>query len=371
MVTRISPRDYEYLSAYLDGQLKEKAAQRLEARLAKETLLRDEYKEMQRMRVVLRSLPRQQVPRNFTLTPAMAGYRQQKSTRLYPVLGFASALASILFVLVVLGDFLGYVPSAPRVSESAAVQEAAPLAMAPQEATADDEAQMRSAAPPEESVAVLEADAMVTDEVMLKSVVVEEDVSSLQMTIPDSITPTETIELAQAEAETSVAEQAFGTGGGIYSDTLEMPMQVFVPTQPAELPETSSRMEEGPTPTCTPTPMPTETPLPTEIPVSTATPTPTPMPTETPVASFKLTEQYLSTATPTMEILAMVGEEGAGESTVDPLPELYLETTELLPQEQASQPTLTIRPVLIIQIGLLVLAVLTGAAFLVLRFKEN
>ena len=47
-------------------------------------------------------------PRNFTLTPEMAGVRTRSrpAMTLFPAFRLASALSSLLFVLVVLGDLL-------------------------------------------------------------------------------------------------------------------------------------------------------------------------------------------------------------------------------------------------------------------------
>lgn len=355
MATQIIPRDYQYLSAYLDGQLNGKDRQSLEARLAQEPNLRDELNEMRRMHAVLRSLPRSRAPRNFTLTPEMAGQRQQKPARLYPVMGFTAALASLLFVLIVLGDFLGYIPTNSGGIESAVVQESAPLAFAPTEGVEEGDAQMRSVAPLEESAAPLETEPLTTDEGLFLAPAVEDELSS-QMALPESITPTEEVMASSVEVEAIATEQPSGMGAGIYTDTLEMPLGVFA------LP---------PDVTSTPTPMPTETPVATPIPLSTATNTPTPVPTETPSVYLKelLVEQ--PTLTPTMEILAMAEEDSAGESSGDMLRDAAGENGEFLPEEEAPLRAFSIHPVLVIQIGLLVLAMITGAAFLFLRFKEE
>ena len=66
----------------------------------------------------------------------------------------------------------------------------------------------------------------------------------------------------------------------------------------------------------------------------------------------------------------MVDEQDAGESATEMQSDAARDVGELLAEEQASQPAAPIRTVLIMQIGLLVLALLTGAAFLILRFKE-
>ena len=112
MKTRISPRDWEQLSAYLDRQLKPSERSRLEARLQVDPGLRTALEELRRTRAVLRSTPQPRAPRKFTLTPEMVGARPAR--RLAPALGFVSALASIALIFVLIGDIFGRTaPAAP------------------------------------------------------------------------------------------------------------------------------------------------------------------------------------------------------------------------------------------------------------------
>lgn len=109
MTTKISPRDWEAISAYLDGQLSSKERVRLEDRLRSSTELRTALQEIRRTRAMLRSQPRLRAPRNFTLSPEMVGRQASAAApvgRLFPAMRLASALASFLFVLVLLGDLL-------------------------------------------------------------------------------------------------------------------------------------------------------------------------------------------------------------------------------------------------------------------------
>jgi hypothetical protein len=108
-MTRISSRDWEALSAYLDGQLAPKERSRLEKKLQASADLRAAMEELRRTRAVLRSQPRLRAPRNFTLTPEMAGLRKpaSRSAPFSAYFGLASALASALFVVVLLVDLLG------------------------------------------------------------------------------------------------------------------------------------------------------------------------------------------------------------------------------------------------------------------------
>jgi hypothetical protein len=105
MKPHISPRDLEYLSLYLDKQLSPDEQRRLEKRLQENQPLRQLLDELRETRRVLRAVPKARAPRNFTLTPQMIGSRAHRPV--YPALGFVSALASILFILVFVGDLSG------------------------------------------------------------------------------------------------------------------------------------------------------------------------------------------------------------------------------------------------------------------------
>jgi hypothetical protein len=142
----VSPRDLDLLSAYLDGQIKPSERARLETRLEKNPDLRVVLVELERTRSLIRAVPRIRVPRNFYLTPEMVGFRGHPGVRLYPAFRLASAIASLLFVAVVVGDLFGgsiWLPAAgdqvaPRVAvlqkeETAPLEEisAAPAAEMP------------------------------------------------------------------------------------------------------------------------------------------------------------------------------------------------------------------------------------------------
>ncbi len=115
--TQLSSRDWEVLSAFLDGELSAQEKALLETRLQENPELQKGLEEMQRTRAVLRSLPRYHVPRNFTLTPAMVGKKSQP--QLFPIMRLASIMASILLVLTFVGEWL---------STSWMAQQAAPMA---------------------------------------------------------------------------------------------------------------------------------------------------------------------------------------------------------------------------------------------------
>jgi hypothetical protein len=111
MRINISNRDWELLSAYIDGQLSSAKREHLEARMHTNPELRAALDELTQTRAMLRSLPRLKAPHSFKLTPEMVGQRQPR--RLYPFFQFASALSSLMLVLVLLSDFLGFGLLAP------------------------------------------------------------------------------------------------------------------------------------------------------------------------------------------------------------------------------------------------------------------
>jgi anti-sigma factor RsiW len=96
MMTQPNFRDVELLSAYLDGQLSQAEAARLETRLKTDPQLRTVFDELSQPRALLRKLPARRAPRNFTLTPKMAGVKPP-IPRAFPLFRLASALAAILF----------------------------------------------------------------------------------------------------------------------------------------------------------------------------------------------------------------------------------------------------------------------------------
>lgn len=132
MMKQISSRDWEALSAYLDGQLTQKDRLRLEQKLQASSDLRLALEELSRTRTILRSQPALRAPRSFTLTPEMVGIRRERrpASRLYPAFSFVSALASLLFVVVLLGSFL------TRGSNQASLAPAAESAQSAQSAPA-------------------------------------------------------------------------------------------------------------------------------------------------------------------------------------------------------------------------------------------
>jgi hypothetical protein len=109
---QISSRDLKSLSLFLDGQLSTAEGQDLERRLKGNLALRQALTEMQQTRTLLRSMPKRRAPHNFTLSPQMIEVRGRRPV--FPVMGFVSALASLLFVLVLAGDLTGIFTSSTK-----------------------------------------------------------------------------------------------------------------------------------------------------------------------------------------------------------------------------------------------------------------
>jgi hypothetical protein len=135
MTKKLKDRDWRDLSAYLDGQLSSRTRARLEKELAASEEMRAALEDLRQVRVVLRSQPRLRAPRNFTLSPQLAGISERRSParQLSPVFGFVSALASVLLILVFAGEYLlGAAPaSAPMPAELQAKSAEVEMAAAP------------------------------------------------------------------------------------------------------------------------------------------------------------------------------------------------------------------------------------------------
>jgi anti-sigma factor RsiW len=99
-------RDVELISALLDGQLPQQDVARLQLRIVSDPELTAIYQQLSKSRALLRKLPARCAPRNFTLTPKMAGVKAP-TPRVFPLFRFASAFASLLLVLTFAANGLG------------------------------------------------------------------------------------------------------------------------------------------------------------------------------------------------------------------------------------------------------------------------
>jgi hypothetical protein len=146
-MSTLSFRDIKQISAYLDGQLNQSQQTRLEARLKAEPELAQALDELRQVKSLLRKTPHRRAPRNFTLTPKMAGIKPPVP-RVVPALSWASAVASILFVFTLGLNFLGGSLSAaspkaaPMVANGAGIESTQPPAgLAPLATTAPQDTQ--------------------------------------------------------------------------------------------------------------------------------------------------------------------------------------------------------------------------------------
>jgi len=110
MTKQLSAQEFENLSAYLDGELTSQEQSRLEHSLEQSSEMRQALDELRRTRIILRSASRLRAPRNFTLTAEMVGSVKpvRKPFFAFNALRFSSAMASILFVLTIIGEWFTF-----------------------------------------------------------------------------------------------------------------------------------------------------------------------------------------------------------------------------------------------------------------------
>ncbi len=103
-------RDTELLSAYLDNQLSAAERAKLERRLQADSELRAALDGLRHVKTRLADLPKVKPPRNFTLTPQMVGQKgltQSRVSPLIPALNWATAIAAVLFAVLIAADLSG------------------------------------------------------------------------------------------------------------------------------------------------------------------------------------------------------------------------------------------------------------------------
>lgn len=128
-----SPKDWQLLSNYLDGQLTNREVSILETRLQSEPQLKQTLMEMQQTRYLLQHAKKVPVPRSFTLTPEMVAQIRPARKSLFPFFSVASVVATIFLVVVILFEFLpgmlsGVQPQKAATSNEMLAMEAAPMA---------------------------------------------------------------------------------------------------------------------------------------------------------------------------------------------------------------------------------------------------
>ena len=101
---KISSGDWQLLSAYLDNQLSDNEKRQVDERLRTDPECRQTLESLRRTILMLRSLPVQRVPKNFTLST------QSLPIKLIPsfigILRYSSAAAALLLVAAFALDFL-------------------------------------------------------------------------------------------------------------------------------------------------------------------------------------------------------------------------------------------------------------------------
>jgi hypothetical protein len=117
---KISDRELGSLSAYLDGEVSHKDRERIEARINEDAEFAEFLEQLKNTRALIRNTPKLRAPRNYLLTPEMVGQASQPR-RLFPVFRFASALATVVLILFLFGDF--YLVQNVPLTRQAAMQE--------------------------------------------------------------------------------------------------------------------------------------------------------------------------------------------------------------------------------------------------------
>ena len=144
MKTNYSPKDWQLLSNYLDRQLSNQEVLTIEKRLASEPQLQQALREMQQTRFLMQHAKKVSVPRSFTITPEMAAQIRPAKKPLFPFFSFASVIATIFLVVVLLFEFLPGILPVGKSAQFAASNESLSMEAAPM-AAADS---MESSEPP-------------------------------------------------------------------------------------------------------------------------------------------------------------------------------------------------------------------------------
>ncbi|MEK7326823.1 MAG: hypothetical protein AAB217_16385 [Chloroflexota bacterium] len=138
-------RELELLSAYLDNQLTPAERAKLERRLAQEPQLQATLDDLRTVKVRLVALPKVKPPRNFTLTLKQLEAHglatpARPPARLFPLVNLATALAAVLFAVLITADLGGSFNLATPAQAPAAQVESFQVAGAPAEAQAVESA---------------------------------------------------------------------------------------------------------------------------------------------------------------------------------------------------------------------------------------
>jgi len=293
MKNQITSRDYERLSAYLDNQLDGKERSRMEERLIADPELRKELQDLEKTRLLLRELPRLRAPRNFFIHPETrlkpVGIRP--SFKLFPGYGIVSAIATILFVMVIFADRLlspstpgALAPSEVSPVESFVVQQEVERSVLATSSPEEDapmvmmEAPVQASTIPPDAVAKAGEPEIATPTTIFLNALPPSQTPEVLISIlgEQVMTPTITCEgiMRNGDNQTAPNISLCGTATGTATNQIQGLLSTDVPIDPSEIPlSTTTAIPTG-------TPIPTDTPYPTST--STPVPSPTPVPTNAP-----------------------------------------------------------------------------------------
>ena len=105
MSKKLTPKDWQLLSAYLDDQLKASQKARVENRLRIDEEFKGAYQRLRHTQLLLHSLPTRRVPRNFTLTAAMVKESKPWLPTFAGMLRFSSVAAGLMLIMLLAFDF--------------------------------------------------------------------------------------------------------------------------------------------------------------------------------------------------------------------------------------------------------------------------
>ena len=184
-----SSRDFEKLSAYLDGELSASASRKMKSRLARDPNLLAALDDLRETKSVLQRIPKRRSLRSFKLTPQMVATRPPMP-RAYPIFRFASAVAVILLFFSTLPNV-----GVPMGASAPMVLEAAPAAENFAGAEAED--MMEMPAPAAEAPALAESapleEPAAEEAASPEAPVTETEKSSADQRAEGTIIPTPTI----------------------------------------------------------------------------------------------------------------------------------------------------------------------------------
>lgn len=307
----------DLLSAYLDGMLSLEDRAGLEARLRQEPALVARLDGLRQTKKALASLPQVPVPRNFILSPSMVASpkptTRPRPRRIWPVFGWATAAATLLFLLVFAGEIFVVKPSLRPEPADVVAQRPKFMVQTPDTLAAESATPVPDVASVGVEVTV-ELESETAAPAAAAPMVVTEEEKVVEEAAAEAAVP------AEAEAEVGLTEEAPadvaappGAGGGDASteEADEMMFEAEAPaTEEAGLLQTGEASEA--LPALTPTEVEQEQAV-RAVPTQTATPEeeqemPLPAPTEVEETEDEVDRQTVEelTVTTTPEPVAAV-----------------------------------------------------------------